>query len=355
MPSIPIFYSSELTRFNFGSGHPFTGDRFGAFIELLDRTELSEFCEFIAPLPATDEQLELVHAKEYLALVESLKKTGGMLTMDTPVTKDAIAVQKLIAGAGIQAAKLLMADNYKTAHTFGGFHHAGRDYGEGFCLYNDVAIATEILIKEHGLKRILIIDTDAHQGNGTMDIFYEDPKVLFVSIHQDPRTLYPGKGFTWEIGRAEGRGYTVNIPMPPFAGNRQYEHVFDSLLNPLAMEFKPEIVIRNGGSDPYIGDELTVLGLDLDGLNLLGRKVREIVDNTSGNLLDMMVSGYGDTVIYGWLALFCGVENLDFDFKTASPSEPLKHNKPTDNVLDELTRATVKEVERELKDYWNLC
>ena len=111
MPSIPIFYSSELTRFNFGSGHPFTGDRFGAFIELLDRTGLGDCCEFISPLPATDEQLGLVHAKEYLALVESLKKTGGMLTMDTPVTKDVIDVQKLIAGAGIQAAKLLMADN----------------------------------------------------------------------------------------------------------------------------------------------------------------------------------------------------------------------------------------------------
>jgi acetoin utilization protein AcuC len=354
MPSIPVFYSNELTRFNFGYGHPFTGDRFAAFIELLGRTGLGDRCEFKTPISATDEQLELIHTKEYLAQVSSLEKTGGMLTMDTPVTRDAVAVQKLVAGAGIQAAELLMSDVYETAHTFGGFHHAGRDYGEGFCLYNDVAIAAKVLIKEHGLKRLLIIDTDAHQGNGTMDIFYEDPRVLFVSLHQDPRTLYPGKGFTWEIGRAEGRGYTVNIPMPPHSGIKQYEYVFDSLISPLAKDFKPEIVIRNGGSDPYIGDELTVLGLDLDGLNILGRKVREIVENTSGNLLDMMVSGYDDMVIYGWLALFCGLENLDFDYKASSPIESPQHNRPSDNALDDITRATVREVERELKDHWSI-
>jgi acetoin utilization protein AcuC len=350
---IPIFYGSQLAEFDFGPGHPFTGERFESYVALLESTGVGAMCEFMALRSASDEDLQLVHTHEYLKYVKFLESSGGYISVDTPVTPSVMEIQRLITGSGLQAAELLIKGEYRTAHTFGGFHHAGRDYGEGFCIYNDVAVVTEALLKRHRVKRVLILDTDAHQGNGTMDIFYSNPKVLFISLHQDPRTLYPGKGFTWETGKNEGKGYTVNLPMPPYAGNEQYEYVFKEVIRPIAREFSPDMIIRNGGSDPYFADDLTALGLDLDGLNVIGKRVREIVNDTGARLIDMMVSGYGDMVIYGWLALFCGVESLDFDYKTASPEQPSVQMRADNEKLNAYTEAMVRDLRSQLKDHWS--
>jgi acetoin utilization protein AcuC len=196
------------------------------------------------------------------------------------------------------------------------------------------------------------LDTDAHQGNGTMDIFYSNPKVLFISVHQDPRTLYPGKGFTWEIGKNEGKGYTVNLPMPPYASTKQYDIVFGEVIEPIVKEYGPELIIRNGGSDPYYADTLTNLGLDLEGLHKLGKNVRDLSDETCGKLLDMMVSGYGQMVIYGWLSLFCGVTGLDAEVKNISPEEADQMPSANNDKLTRYTETMVKDLKTHLKDYW---
>jgi acetoin utilization protein AcuC len=274
--------------------------------------------------------------------------------MDTPVTRGAEAAQRLIAGSDLQAIKLLLDGGHETAHTFGGFHHAGPDYGEGFCIYNDVAIAAKALVERHGLKRVMILDSDAHQGNGTMDIFLQDPRVLFVSIHQDPRTIYPGKGFTWEVGEGDGEGFTVNIPMPPGSGNAQYAMAMSQIIEPLARDFRPDFFIRNGGSDPFYGDELTMLGLDLDGLAMVSRRTREIALGTAGKLLDMTVSGYGDWVIYGWLAQFCGCEFPDFDFKARCPKQPRRSPSTTEESMSRATQSMLDTLKRELGGHWKL-
>lgn len=354
MPRIPIFYSDELGRFDFGPDHPFTGSRFRGFIDLLDKADILKDCAIIRPEPAKDQDLLLAHSREYLDKVEELRKTGGWLSIDTPVTEGAVEAQLLIAGSGLQAAKLLIDGEGKVAHTFGGFHHAGRDFGEGFCIYNDVAMAAKAALERHGLKRVMILDTDAHQGNGTMDIFHEDPRVLFISVHQDPRTIYPGKGFVWEIGDGEGKGFTVNIPMPPLSGSADYLQAFKAIIEPLAKEFSPEFVIRNGGSDPFYADELTMLGLDLDGLNAVSRKTRDIALGTSGNLLDMTVSGYGDWVTYGWLAQFCGSEALPVDYKAFSPKEPRRNPATSPESLERATSSMLESLKRELRPYWKL-
>ncbi len=303
---------------------------------------------------ATHDELLLAHDESYLDYVEHLADVGGNLTLDTPVNRDVMDIQSLIAGSGLDAAKLLVEGEVSIAHTFGGFHHAGRNYGEGFCLYNDVAIVAKALHQNHGVEKVLIIDTDAHQGNGTMDIFWESQQVLFISIHQDPRTLYPGRGFAHEVGAGVGRGYTVNVPMPPYAGFGHYERAMDEIVVPVSRAFEPDIVIRNGGSDPYVGDELTLLSLDYDGLAMLGREVREISDQTCGKLLDMMVSGYGPSVIYGWLALFCGVEKLDIDYKAHSPPEYKGSRGFPENVLDEMLDETIEDVKKYLEPHWDL-
>ncbi|MCK5309544.1 MAG: hypothetical protein KAJ64_02765 [Thermoplasmata archaeon] len=352
MTQIPVYYSDRLGSFDFGPEHPFRGSRFKKFIKLLDKAEILHKCNLISPIQAIDDDLLLAHNLDYLNLVAKLRETGGWLTMDTPVTAGSNDAQRLVSGSGLQACKLLLDGNEKIAHTFGGLHHAGADYGEGFCHYNDVAIAAKSLTERRGLERVMIVDTDAHQGNGTMDIFYHDPQVLFISIHQDPHTLYPGKGFVWETGSDEGEGFTVNIPMPPFSGNKQYARAINEIINPIAREFKPQFCIRNGGSDPFYADELTMLGLDYDGLYMVSNMVREIAMETSGNLLDMMLSGYGDLVIYGWLAQFCGVNNLDVNYKSFSPPPPHRHSSSSENTLDRATESMLTALKRELGQYW---
>jgi acetoin utilization protein AcuC len=275
--------------------------------------------------------------------------------MDTYVTPGMFEATKLIVGAAMTAGKLAMTDKYDIAITFGGFHHAGVANGEGFCVFNDVAITAKMLIEEYKIKRILIIDTDAHQGNGTMDIFYNEPRVLFISIHQDPRTLYPGRGFVYEIGSGAGKGYTVNIPMPMFAGNEQYEYALKEIFVPLAGEFQPEMIIRNGGSDPHYTDQLTQLGLDLDGLNMVGKIVRKTVDETSKKLIDMTVSGYGDLTSYGWLAIIAGVSGLSIDFEDLLSKEG--QIEPQAKVYDEdslqlKTQEMIETLNKDLKTYW---
>ena len=353
MTQIPVYYSDRLGSFDFGPDHPFKGSRFRYFIKLLETAGILQNCKLISPIPATDEDLLLAHDETYLALVAKLRETEGWLTLDTPVTKGANDAQRLISGSAIQACDLLLDEQSQIAHTFGGFHHAGRDYGEGFCHYNDVAIAAKYLAEKKNLDRILIVDTDAHQGNGTMDIFYEDPRVLFISIHQNPQTLYPGRGFVWETGTKDGEGTTINIPMPPFSSNTQYETALNTILAPIAKEFKPQFTIRNGGSDPFYADELTMLGLDYHGLYQVSKKVRDIAFETSENLLDMMVSGYGNLVKYGWLAQFCGANALDVDYMEYIPEPPSRSPPSTQEILDQATKSMLNSLIGELDQHWS--
>lgn len=347
-----IYYSPAMGRVDFGPGHPFRGSRFADFIRLLKELGVDREIDIVEPRPAVEGDIELVHSAMYIAHVKEVEGYEGALSIDTPVPRGMVEAVKLVVGAALEAGGALAKGERTLAMTFGGFHHAGRDSGEGFCVFNDVAIAAQAFLNKHGMKRVMVIDTDAHQGNGTMDLFWRDPKVLFVSIHQDPRTIYPGRGFAGEIGEGEGRGYTVNIPMPRFSGNAQWAHALNEIFVPLCKEFRPEVIIRNGGSDPFYGDDLTELGLDLDGLAEVGRIVRSASDEGPRKLLDLMVSGYGPYATYGWLALFSGVTGFPVDYERFASQIPPRPARKSEAALDQQTREVVASVKGHLSEYW---
>lgn len=232
----------------------------------------------------------------------------------------------------------------------GGLHHAKREKGEGFCIYNDVVICAKKLL-EKGLKKILILDTDAHAGNGTSEAFYEENRILFIDIHQDPRTLYPGTGFIHEIGKGKGEGFTINIPLLPGAGDKAYKFIFEEVIFSTAKEFKPEIIIRNGGSDPHFADGLTNLGLTLNGFRLIGEKVRVLSDKLcQGKEIDLLASGYNQKVLAStWLSLVDGL--LDLEVKLKDPTKRFLGFLPKDFRLKE-TKKTVNELKNCLSKYW---
>ncbi|MBS3817235.1 MAG: histone deacetylase family protein [Candidatus Thermoplasmatota archaeon] len=340
---IPLFFHEKYGEYSFGKFHPFDPKRFPDFIEEVKKEEkmLNEVEITEAPL-AGDEVLSTVHRSEYLEEVEEMEKTGGSLTMDTPVKKGSPEAGRRIVGGSLQAAKAM--ENKDFAINFGGLHHSGPDYGEGFCLFNDVAVAARHLEDEG--KKVVIFDTDAHQGNGTMDIFMKDPNVLFISTHQDPATLYPGRGYIQEVGKGEGEGFTVNIPMPRDANITEYHHAVEEIVKPLVRQYSPDVLIRNGGSDPHHADSLTDLALDMRGLKYLGKTSRSMAEENDAGYIDLMLSGYGRRVVEGWKSITIG---------TLDVQVPL----PSDQKIGEIgyepkndLKETVIDLKDILKDYW---
>ena len=247
-------------------------------------------------------------------------------------------------------ADLIQAGKYEKVVCIGGnMHHAKPSYGEGFCIYNDNAFVAKHLMRNYGLERILILDTDAHDGNGTCEYFYEDPRVLFIDLHQDPRTLYPGTGFASQIGEEKGKGYTINIPVPIYAGYDSYRLVFEEVVLPVTNEFKPQIIIRNGGSDPHFADGLTNLGLPVKGFQMIGENVREMSKICQGKVIDIIGSGYNEEVLpYAWLALISGLAG--FKIKIEEPV-PIPQRFQIDPSRED-TKNIIEMVKGYHKDYW---
>jgi len=348
---IPFFYHPDFASYDFGPSHPFQGSRFDRFMKELRSRFPAVYArfDFIQPESAGNDLLELVHDRSYIDRVVALEKRRGYLSVDTQLLPGSIDAARLIVGASVAAASEALRTGL--ALGFGGLHHAGRDYGEGFCIFNDVAAAAAVLLHD-GKERILILDTDAHQGNGTMDIFMEDPRVLFISIHQDPRTLYPGRGFADEVGSGRGTGYTVNIPMPMLAGGPVYDLALDEIVFPLIDEFKPEVIIRTGGSDPLYTDTLTGLGLTLDELTRLINRIAEKAKSAHIPLVDLFLSGYGSYVTEGWLAIIRGVLGESFEL---SIPEQKKYMLPEERAhIERVTRAMLEYLRANLRPYWKI-
>ncbi|MFC1916941.1 histone deacetylase family protein [Chloroflexota bacterium] len=362
---IAILYRKELKEYDFGPGHPFRGDRYEIFPRFL-KENLSEDDNYrtLEAEPASDEDLLRICQRDYIDFTKQYYQAANLGLShngrfyqyhsgdNRPRGRSGKLEEaaRLIVGQAKQAADLVQSGEFeKVISIGGGMHHAKRDYGEGFCIYNDVAFASIYLMEKHGLERILILDTDAHAGNGTSEYFYSNPRVLFIDLHQDPITIYPGTGFASDIGSGEGVGFTINVPMPVDAGYDSYQLVFDEIIEPLAGEFKPQIIIRNGGSDPHSNDGLTRLGLPVRGFRMIGERVRKMAETCQGKLIDLIASGYNETVLpYAWLALLSGLADLPV---FPEEPEPVPQRFRNDLCLEE-TKKVVAQVRNNVKEYW---
>jgi acetoin utilization protein AcuC len=348
---IPFFYHHEFSSYDFGPSHPFQGSRFERFLDELERRfpAVRERLDIREAEPAPDELLVLAHDRAYIERVVALEKRRGYLSPDTQLLPGSVKAARFIVGASVAAAREAARSGF--AMGFGGLHHAGRDFGEGFCIFNDVAVAAAALLGD-GMERVAVLDTDAHQGNGTMDIFYDDPRVLFISIHQDPHTLYPGVGFVSETGSGTGEGCTVNIPMPMLADGPLYNRAMREIVHPLIDEYRPQAIIRNGGSDPLYTDTLTNLGLDIDQLSGLIRGIAEHARRSGIPLVDLFLSGYGLYVTEGWLAILRGAlgETMALEIP-----ERRTHVSPGQYAnIEQSARLMLDELKRRLAPRWKI-
>jgi acetoin utilization protein AcuC len=358
-----LVYNPEIRNYHFGKGHPFKGERFETFVNFLKKNlpNFEDYFEEIKPGSVGDKILELAHDKEYIKAIKKASEgiiIPNILEYTSPdnlnpstgyLPKGIDKPARIITGTSLLAGELVFDGEFKKAIGIGGgLHHAKRNFGEGFCVYNDVVICAKNLL-EKGVKKILILDTDAHAGNGVAEAFQEENRVLFIDIHQDPRTLYPGTGFINEVGRGKGEGFTVNIPLLPGAGDDSYQYVFEEVIFPLAKEFKPELIIRYGGSDPYFNDMLTNLGLTLKGFRMIGENVKTLADEVcQGREVDLIASGYNQEILpLAWTAILTGLLDLPIDKNLFE--EKISPRK--DSGLKE-TKEIIRELKQILKKYW---
>ena len=222
-------------------------------------------------------------------------------------------------------------------------HHAEKNIAKGFCLFNNVAIGARYAQKKHGIKRVLICDWDVHHGNGTQHAFYDDPSVLYFSIHQYPH--YPGTGHIQETGTGPGEGFTINCPLPSGQGDREYKALFQTIFMPIATEFQPELIIISAGFDPYLNDPLAGMVLTEEGFAFMTAALMDIADSyCPGRIILSLEGGYDHHGI---------AKCISRVIRTLS-GEKVKNEEKMENPEDikEGTDHTIKYAKSMFSPYW---
>jgi acetoin utilization protein AcuC len=296
---IYLYYTDKFQGYNFGPEHPLNPIRLALAYKLIEESGmLDSQTELIRPIPASEEDLHMVHTPEYIESVrlEEPDLAFGLGSSDTPVFPGIFEASRIIAGGSIDAARSILREDCGAFNLGGGLHHAFPTQAAGFCVFNDVALGICILKKK--FCRILYLDIDGHHGDGVQQIFYEDPSVLTLSIHESGQYLFPGTGFVDEVGAGPGLGFSVNIPMPMYAGDQDYLLVFEEVVPKFFEWFRPEVVVAQLGVDAHYSDPLTSLNVTLTGYTQMVRRIIELTDKYArGRLLALGGGGYNLEVV----------------------------------------------------------
>jgi len=247
--------------------------------------------------PADVKWLAAIHSRRHIEYVERMSLLGGGLLDDgdTPVGPDSYEIALLAVGATLRACDAVMSGQVKrcfVAERPPG-HHADPDRPAGFCLFNNVAIATRYLQRTFGIRRACIVDFDVHHGNGTQTCFEDDPNVFYISLHQNPRTCYPGTGNDWETGIGPGQGHTLNIALEPGMGDQQYLEALQERVIPALDAFAPEIMLLSAGFDAHQDDPIAQINLTDETFEHMTRSLVAVADQRcQGRVVSVLEGGY---------------------------------------------------------------
>jgi acetoin utilization protein AcuC len=281
-----------------------------------------------APEIADDDALATIHDRGYISAVRASSASGahsaeyGLGTDDVPVFADMHTSAARIAGGTLHLAQEMLAGRAVHGVNFaGGMHHASRARASGFCVYNDAALAIQHLL-DNGTRRVVYIDVDAHHGDGTQGIFYADPRVMTISVHQSGVSLYPGTGFPNEAGEGEALGTSVNVALPATTGDAGFLRAFHSVVPALVRAFEPEVVVSQHGCDSHINDPLTDLTMSVDGLRQLALDISHLAEEfTEGRWIATGGGGYSlyHVVPRAWAHLTAVAAGAPIPLSTPTP------------------------------------
>jgi acetoin utilization protein AcuC len=279
-------YSDELAWFDFGADHFFKPERASKTYELCNRYGVMNYdwMKILNPERPDESILSLFHEEEYVRLLEKASRgefslevlERGIGTQDNPLLPGIFEWSLKVTGGTVSALNRILNGQALTAfNPLGGFHHAGKGNAEGFCYVNDIAVAIIDVLNKSPNTKIAYIDIDAHHGNGVQDAFYNDPRVLFLCMHETGATLYPWSGNENETGDGSGKGFTVNIPLESGSDDEVFSFAFDEIIPPMLTKFAPDIIVAELGADMLISDPLTHLKLTNNGYI---RAIKKVID-----------------------------------------------------------------------------
>ncbi len=326
-PPTVIVWDEALLGYDLGGRHPLNPIRLDLTIRLARSLSVLDGVPLVAPEPATDEELRTVHSDEYLVAVKQAprgRRGHGLGTPDNPIFPRMHEASALVAGASLRAAEeILTGQAARAVNIAGGLHHAMRNFASGFCIYNDCALAIRRLL-DGGVSRVAYVDIDVHHGDGVEAAFVDDPRVLTISLHQHPETLFPGTGYSADIGGPGAEGSAVNVPLPPGTGDDGWLRAFHAVVPALLQAFRPDVLVTQHGADTHAEDPLANLALSVDGQRAAHRALAELADTTAGGQwLALGGGGYSlfRVVPRSWTHLLATVLGREVDAHTAVPPD----------------------------------
>lgn len=330
--STTLVWDDQLAEYDFGPAHPLAPIRVQLAMRLIRAFGLDEACIIHEPVEViADSLIERVHDSDYVAAVKRASEPSpdidvsrGLGTSDDPIFPHMHRASARVCGATLAATGAVWtgASNHGV-NLAGGLHHAMADRAAGFCIYNDIAVSIQWLL-DQGAERVAYIDLDVHHGDGVQSIFWDDPRVLTISIHESPQTLFPGTGFPSEIGGPNAPGSAVNIALPAGTGDQGWLRALQGVVPELLDAFGPTVIVSQNGVDSHAEDPLAHLALSIDGQRLGFEAVhRWAHEHAGGRLVAVGGGGYDwvDVVPRAWTHLLAVTSQQQLDPQTLVPAE----------------------------------
>lgn len=344
-----IVQDQRYLQHSAGAYHPESPQRLAAVHAMLNTPTMAQKFVQITPREATHQEIEMIHVPPY---VEDIAETAGKdrvyLDPDTSTSPESYETAKLAVGGLLNAIDSVMQKTVDNAFALvrPPGHHAEYDSAAGFCIFNNVAIGALHAINKYNLKKILIVDWDLHHGNGTQHSFEDDPRVLYFSTHQYP--YYPGTGSLQEVGRGKGEGYTINVPLSVGANDASFVKIFRKILQPVALQYKPDFVLVSAGFDTYFQDPLGGMRVTPKGFAAMTRILLGIADTCcEGRLVAVLEGGYHAAGLAD--SIKAVLEEMHND--TVCTEEQLA---AMEKEADASADNVIKQVTAKIKPYWNV-
>lgn len=332
--------------------HPECPERIANAYAILTSSGFINSLILIEPLASDIQTIEFVHEKGYIKKIKQVCESGGGRVDNagfTPVSKKSYEIALLGVGGCIRGVDYIMGGDIDNAYALirPPGHHAVRNEAMGYCLFNNVAVTAEYLKRKHGVGKILIVDWDVHHGNGTQSIFYEDPSVLFISLHQDGN-FPPDSGNVEEVGKGKGKGFNVNIPFTPCTGDEGYVYAFRKILEPVCEQFAPDFILVSAGQDSALLDPLGRNAVTYSGFREMTSILKMLAGRyCNGRLLIVQEGGYD--IIYQAFSVLTIIEELsDTESGITKPFDGYKYPETRSY------KADVQNVITQHQSYWKL-